>query len=328
MPFESATMPHTSPHDHDHEGHDHHHGHNHAHGHGHAHAPANFDRAFAIGITVNFAFVLIETVCGIAADSIALVADAGHNLADVLGLLLAWGAARLAKRLPNARRTYGFGRSSILASLGNAVLLFIGIGGIAVEALRRLFEPAPVATGIVMGVAALGILINGGTALLFMRGRHNDLNIRGAFLHMAADALVSLGVVLTSLVISVTGLQVLDPVVGLFIAIFIAFSTWNLLRESLHLALDGVPDAIDPGAVHAYLGQLPGVTEVHDLHIWAMSTTETALTAHIVRPGTALDDALLQDVSVTLKRRFRIHHATVQVEHGDGDCALAPAEVV
>jgi cobalt-zinc-cadmium efflux system protein len=258
----------------------------------------------------------------------ALLADAGHNLADVLGLLLAWGAVNLGNRRPSPRRTYGFRRSSILASLANAVILLIGVGAIAVESLRRLFEPAPVETGMVMAVAALGVVINGGSALLFLKGREHDLNIRGAFLHLASDALVSAGVIATALAIRLTGWHVLDPLAGIAIAGVITWGTWRLLAQSLHLALDGVPAEIDPAAVEAYLAGVPGVTEVHDLHIWAMSTTETALTAHLVCPSLAPGDALLAQTCRDLDSRFSIDHATLQVERGETACALASAEVV
>jgi cobalt-zinc-cadmium efflux system protein len=317
-----------APHDrHDH-GHDHRHSHDH-HAPGHGHAPASFGAAFAIGIALNSGFVLLETAYGVIADSIALVADAGHNLADVLGLVLAWWATSLVQKAPSARRTYGLKRSSILASLVNAVVLLVGVGGIAVEAVRRLGAPAPVDGTIVMWVAGVGIAINGFTAYLFMRGGKGDLNIRGAFLHLASDAVVSLGVVLAGLVIGYTGWLWLDPAVSLVIAAIIVIGTWSLLRESLDLALDAVPTRIDPVKVEAFLRDLPGVVAVHDLHIWAMSTTETALTAHLVRPGGGLDDALLDDAADALTERFGIAHSTFQIEEGDGVlCRLASPKVV
>jgi len=319
------------PSDHDH--HDHHdHGHSHdhhGHGHGHVHAPASFGAAFAVGISLNFGFVLLETVYGLIADSVALVADAGHNLADVLGLVLAWWATSLVRKAPSARRTYGLKRSSILASLVNAVVLLVGVGGIAVEAVQRLGEPSPVDGTIVMWVAAVGIAVNGVTAYLFLRGGKGDLNIRGAFLHLASDAAVSLGVVIAGLVIGYTGWLWLDPAVSLVIAAIIILGTWSLLRESLDLALDAVPTGIDPGKVEAFLRDLPGVVAVHDLHIWAMSTTETALTVHLVRPGGGLDDALLDGAAEDLNKRFGIAHATFQVEAGNGaECRLASSSVV
>ena len=320
---------------HGHHDHDHDHAQDHArgprrghdHGHGGHHHHVHPD-AFGLGTLINGGFVAIQLVAGFVAGSMALLADAGHNLADVLGLVLAWGAVRLGQRAPSPRRTYGYGRSSILAALTNAVILLIGVGAIAVESIRRLFEPAPVATGIVIAVSALGILANGGTALLFMRGREHDLNARGAFLHMASDALASAGVIVTAVAIRLTGLEWLDPLAGLAIAAAITWGTWNLLRDSLHLALDGVPAEIDPAAVTAYLAAIPGVTEVHDLHIWAMSTTENALTVHLVFPESAPEDAMLVEISRELSARFAIDHATMQVERGDRACALAPVGVV
>jgi cobalt-zinc-cadmium efflux system protein len=325
-------------HGHHHHDHDHDHGHSHGQGHGHGHGghghhhghgpAAGHDAAFAIGTTLNAGFVGLQLVMGFVAGSMALLADAGHNAADVLGLVLAWAALKLGTRRPSRRRTYGFRRSSILASLANAVVLLIGVGAIAVESARRLVEPEPVATGPMIWVAALGILVNGGTALLFMRGREHDLNIRGAFLHMASDALVSAGVIVAAVAIRLTGWWWIDAATGIAIAAIITWGTWSLLSESLHLALDGVPAEIDPAAVEAYLGGLPGVTEVHDLHIWAMSTTETALTVHLVRPDKPLEDALLEQACRELRARFAIDHATLQLERGDTTCALAPAEVV
>jgi len=300
----------------------------HDHGHAHSHAPANFGRAFAIGIALNTGFFIIEAVFGVLSGSLALVADAGHNLSDVLGLLLAWGASVLVRRSPTPQRTYGLRRTSILAALFNAVFLLIAIGAIAWEAVGRFARPAPVAEGTVIWVALLGIAVNTATALLFMAGRKDDLNIRGAFLHMAADAGVSLGVVLAGLTILFTGWQWLDPTVSLLIAAVIFIGTWGLLRDSVNLALDAVPEGIDTAAVAAYLAALPGVTEVHDLHIWAMSTTETALTAHLVIPDGRDDDALLARVCAELHDRFGIEHTTVQIECGNPahPCNLASAE--
>jgi cobalt-zinc-cadmium efflux system protein len=299
----------------------------HDHHHAHDHGAKDYSRAFALGVTLNLGFVLIEAVFGFLAGSVALVADAGHNLSDVLGLLLAWGAARLSVLKPTRRRTYGFRRSSILAALLNALVLLAAVGAIVWEALQRLIEPAPVATGTVVWVAAVGIAINTGTALLFLSGRKDDLNIRGAFLHMAADAVVSLGVVVAALGIMATGWLWLDPLTGLVIAVVITLGTWGLLREAVDLALDAVPSGIDREAVERFLSGLPGVQEVHDLHIWAMSTTETALTAHLVRPGPA-DDALLAEAAHELHARFGIDHTTLQVEAGDRSCHLAPAHVI
>ena len=317
--------------DHDHGGHDHDHAHRHSHGgHGHSHAPASFDRAFLIGIALNTGFVIAEAAYGFIANSLALLADAGHNLSDVLGLLLAWVAASLAKRRPSARFTYGMKRTPILASLANAMLLLVASGAIVLEAVRRFSDPAPVAEATVIWVALVGIVINGVTALGFMAGRKNDLNIRGAFLHMVADAVVSLGVVVSGVVILYTGWQWLDPAVSIVIALVIVAGTWSLLKESINLSLDAVPARIDRRAIERYLSGLPGVSEVHDLHIWAMSTTEVALTAHLVRPGATLDDGLLARACTDLSTRFGIGHATLQIESGDPahPCILAPSEVV
>jgi cobalt-zinc-cadmium efflux system protein len=309
-------------HDHSHAGHEH--------GHTHAHAPRDFSRAFAVGVALNVGFVAVEAAYGFIANSLALLADAGHNLSDVLGLLLAWGAAALVKRRPTARHTYGLKRSSILASLANAILLLVAVGMIVWEAVRRLGEPQPVAESTVLWVAAIGIVINTVTALMFVRGGKSDINIRGAFLHMAADAAVSFGVVIAALAVMATGWLWLDPAVSIAIAIVITLGTWSLLRSSLNLALDAVPENIDRPAIEAYLAGLPGVADVHDLHIWAMSTTEVALTAHLVRPDCPVDDGLLGRSARELSERFGVAHSTIQVESGDPDhpCRLAPAEVV
>ena len=307
---------------HDHDHHDHSHGHA-----GHSHAPDSFGAAFAIGAALNTAFVIAELIFGYAANSLALISDAIHNLSDVIALLLAWGAAWLARRRPTQRHTYGYRRASILAALFNAGLLLVAVGGIVVEAVNRLYAPAPVAGLTVVAVAALGVAVNGGTALLFMRGRHGDLNIRGAYLHMAADAGVSLGVVAAALVIMGTGWLWLDPVTSLAIAAVVFWSGWGLARDSVNLALDGVPRGIDLAEVKSYLGGLDGVTDVHDLHVWAMSTNETALTAHLVRPG-GQDDAFLHGICEELLQRFNIHHTTLQVEASGDVCRLAPENVV
>jgi cobalt-zinc-cadmium efflux system protein len=305
-----------------------HHEHSHGHGHtGHSHAPDNFGFAFAVGVTLNTVFVIAELIFGYAANSLALISDAVHNFSDVIALLLAWGAAWLARKQPTEQHTYGYRRASILAALINAGLLLIAVGGIAVEAINRIQEPAAVAGWTVVWVAALGIIVNGGTALLFMRGRHGDLNIRGAYLHMAADTGVSFGVVVAAFVIMFTGWQWVDPAISLCIAAVVLVSGWGLARDSVNLALDGVPKGIGLAEVKDYLGQLDGVTEVHDLHIWAMSTNETALTAHLVRPG-GYDDSFLHHVCEELSHRFNIHHATLQIEAGSDVCRLAPAEMV
>ena len=315
---------HDHPHDHGiaHHGHSHAHddGHGHAHvhgpGHAHLHLPANFDRAFAVGVALNVTFVIAELVFGVRAHSLALTADAGHNLGDVLGLVLAWGGTVLARRGPTPRRTYGMRRFSILAAIANAGILLIAVGAIAVEAVDRFAHPAPIATRTVAIVAALGIAINLGTALGFMRGRHQDLNIRGAFLHMLGDAAASAGVLVAGLVIAATGLLWIDPVVSLLLAALITWGTWGLARDSVNLALDAVPAGIDPHAVDAMLRGLDGVVEVHDLHIWGMSTTDVALTAHLIRPCHGGEDALLAAATRTLRERFGIAHATIQVEQG------------
>jgi cobalt-zinc-cadmium efflux system protein len=316
----------THAHDHDHAGHDHHgqdhHGHDHAPGH-HHHAPASFGRAFAIGIILNSLYVAAEAFYGIASHSLALVADAGHNLSDVLALIAAWAATRMARALPSARFTYGLRSGSILAALLNAVLLLIAVGAIAFEAVQRLRHPEPVSGGTVMAVAAVGIVINGITAWLFASGRKDDLNIRGAFLHMASDALVSAGVVIAGGLILLTGFLWLDPVISLVVSAVIVWGTWSLLRDSVGLALQGVPDGIDGEAVRSFLAERPGVRGVHDLHIWGMSTTEAALTAHLVRPTDGDDTAFLRETSAALKQRFGIGHATFQIEHDDMDCDCA-----
>jgi cobalt-zinc-cadmium efflux system protein len=306
----------------------HHHDHSHAHGHaGHSHAPDSFGFAFAIGVVLNAGFVAAEVIFGYAANSLALISDAVHNVSDVIALLLAWAAVWLARKRPTEQHTYGYRRASILAALINAGLLLIAVGGIAVEAINRIREPADVAGWTVVLVATLGIVVNGGTALLFMRGRHGDLNIRGAYLHMAADAGVSLGVVVAAFAIMLTGWQWVDPAISLCIAAVVLASGWGLARDSVNLALDGVPKGIELADVKDYLGQLQGVTEVHDLHIWAMSTNETALTAHLVRPG-GYEDSFLHGVCEELSHRFKIHHATLQIEAGSDVCKLAPAELV
>ena len=289
-------------------------------GHAHSHAPADFGRAFAIGIALNTGFVVVEATYGFLSGSMALVADAGHNLSDVLALILAWGASVAAKRAPTRRFTYGYKSSTILAALANAALLIVAIAVIAYETLHRLAEPAPVEGMTVIVVAGIGIAINAGTALMFMRGQADDLNIRGAYLHMAADALVSLGVVLAGIAIVLTGATWIDPAVGLLIVAVIAWSTWGLARDSLAMGLLAVPENVDETAVRAYLAGLPGVEALHDLHIWPMSTTETALTAHLVMPGGHPGDTFLQDVAAGLERDHHIGHATIQIER-DADCA-------
>jgi cobalt-zinc-cadmium efflux system protein len=297
---------------------------------GHAHEPPSNNAAFAIGVILNLGFVAIEVLYGLAAHSLALISDAGHNLSDVFCLLLAWGAMHLTKSAPTKRRTYGWRRSSILAALINAVILLVVVGGITVEAIRRLGNPPEVAGGTVMAVAAIGIVINTISALLFMSGRKRDLNLKGAFLHMAGDAVVSLGVVIAAFAIRLTGWHWLDPAVSLAIGAVIVWGTWGLLRESINLSMDAVPAEIDPQAVESYLTNLAGVTAVHDLHIWAMSTTEVALTVHLVMEEPPRNDLFLHDVSDVLRDRFGIGHATTQIECGncERDCRQAPVHVV
>ena len=310
----------------------HHHGHDHGHrhgGHGHSHAPESFDRAFAIGIGLNIAFVAIEALVGLRIDSVALLADAGHNLSDVLGLVVAWGGTMLARTAPTKRFTYGLKGSTILAALANALLLLVALGAIVLEASQRFASPAPTAGLTVSMVAGVGIAVNAVTAWMFARGRKGDVNIRGAYLHMAADALVSAGVVIAGLVIWRTGLTWIDPAVSIAIAILIFWQTWGLLRETIEMALSAVPRGIDFDHVDQALCGLPGVTAIHDLHIWPMSTTEPVLTAHLVMPGGHPGDRFLTDARELLHDRFGIGHATLQVETGDGDdCAMADAATV
>ena len=304
-----------------HHGHDHAHGHSHSHG-GHSHAPASFDRAFAIGIGLNIVFVAVEAIVGLRIDSVALLADAGHNLSDVLGLVVAWGGTMLARTAPTKRFTYGLKGSTILAALTNALLLLVALGAIVLEASQRFSDPAPTAGLTVSMVAGIGIVVNAVTAWMFARGRKGDVNIRGAYLHMAADALVSAGVVVAGLVILATGYAWVDPLVSLVIVAVILGGTWGLFRESLGMALNAVPKAIDPTRVSEMLNGLPGVARVHDLHIWAMSTTETALTAHLVMPGGHPGDAFLNELQHSLDHDFGIAHATVQIEVGTDGCAV------
>lgn len=307
-------------HDHHHHGHDHEHGHDHGHAHGigghHHHGPADTgDWRYAVGLIVNLAFVAAEFGAGLWAGSTALMADAGHNLSDVLGLAMAGGAAWLARRAAGPRRTYGYGKATVLAALGNALLLIFACGAIAFEAVRRLAEPAPVASGVIMAVAGIGFVINLGTALLFMKDQHKDLNVRGAYLHMMADAAVSLGVVVAGAVILLTGWSVVDALVSLAIVVVILIGTWGLLKDSVNLALDAAPTGLDVGEIRQALLALPGVTAVHDLHVWGLSTTDAALTAHLVheRPDA---DALLKEAQGLAGGRFGVRHTTFQLESG------------
>ena len=282
------------------------------HDHGHSHAPANFNAAFAIGIGLNIAFVAVEAFYGWKIDSLALLADAGHNLSDVIGLVLAWAGALAGRLQPDARHTYGWKRASILAAFVNAVLLLVAMGSLAWEAAQRLQSPSPVEGVTVMVVAGIGIVVNTATALLFMRGSAHDLNLRGAFLHMAADALVSAGVVVAGALALKFGWGWLDPVVSLVIAAVIVVGTWSLFRQSLHLLFDGVPDGVDLLVVQRLLEELPGVARVHDLHVWAMGTSEIALSAHLAMPDAPADDAFLQRATTLLHDRFGIEHVTLQ----------------
>jgi cobalt-zinc-cadmium efflux system protein len=312
---------HDHSHDHKHgHAHDHKHDHDHSHGfgHHHHHVPANFNRAFFIGVSLNVVFVLAEAIFGWFADSLALMADAGHNLSDVLGLLIAWGASHLATKKATERYTYGFRSSSILAALFNSLLLMVAVGAIIWEAIERLQQPASVNTFVVMSVAAVGIVINGSTAMLFAKGSKHDLNMRGAYLHMAADAMISLGVVIAGALIWATGYVWIDPVVSLLVSLFIIFGTWSLLRESLDLALNAVPSGIRTEEVRTHLTSLSGVTEVHDLHIWGIGTTETALTAHLMMPQGHPGDSFLQSTVRGLGQKFQIRHVTLQIETAEG----------
>ena len=301
---------------HDKHTHDHGEDHGHSQGHGHSHAPAEFGRAFAVGVSLNVGFVIIEGTAGLWSGSIALIADAGHNLSDVLGLLMAWAAYALSKRPASTRFTYGLRGSSILAALFNAVFLLVACGAIALGAIQRIFHPAPIESGVMMAVAAVGIVINLGTALLFMRGGEHDINIRGAFLHMAADAGVSAGVVVAGLLVAQTGLLWIDPAISLVIVLVIVIGTWGLFRDALTMSLHGVPGGIDPIAVTARLAELPGVSAVHHLHIWPTSTTEVALTAHLLMPEADERDDFLARTAQLMRDEFRIGHSTFQIEQG------------
>ncbi|MES2383209.1 MAG: cation diffusion facilitator family transporter [Pseudomonadota bacterium] len=298
--------------------------------HDHGHAPADFNRAFAIGIALNIVFVAIEAFYGWRINSLALLADAAHNLSDVAGLVLAWGGALASKLRPNARHTYGWKRGTILAAFANALLLLMAMGALAWEAVGRILSPEPLAAAegvTIMVVAGIGIVINTATALLFMRGREHDLNIRGAFMHMAADALVSAGVVVAGALTLWMGWVWLDPVVSLLIAGVILAGTASLFKQSLHMLFDGVPDSVDPQAVQECLAALPGVTRVHDLHIWAMGTSQIALTAHLVMPQGHADDAFLKHATDQLHDRFDITHVTLQVMQQAFTAPCAPPDV-
>lgn len=292
----------------------HHHDHHH-------HAPVSYNWVFAICVTLNVIYVGVETYYGFLTDSLALIADAGHNFSDVIVLLLAWGANWIAKRKPTLKRTYGLRRAPVLAALLSSVLLLVVMGAMSWEALQRIQNPVPVQGKIMMIVAGIGVVINTLTALLLMSGSKHDLNIRGAFLHMAADALVSLGAVAAGLIILNTGLYWVDPAISLIIVLVIVIGTISLLRDSLNLVLDAVPASIDAEAVSRYLAGFKGVTDVHDFHVWGMSTTQTALTVHLVRPQDDYHDEFLRDLAAGLKQQFGIDHVTIQIEHGNSDVA-------
>ncbi|MBX9615660.1 MAG: cation diffusion facilitator family transporter [Caulobacteraceae bacterium] len=305
---------HHDHHDHDHHGHGHAHGHGHSHAHGHAHGPVDTgDWRYGVGLLVNLAFVACEFAAGLWTGSTALLADAGHNLSDVLGLAMAGGAAVLARRVASKQLTYGFGKATILAALANAILLIFACGAIAFEAVQRLADPAPVQSGVVMIVAGIGFVINLGTALMFMRDQHTDLNARGAYLHMMADAGVSIGVVISGAIMLFTGWSILDPLVSLAIVAVILWGTWGLLKDSVSLAMDAAPASVDVTAVRQALAALPGVRSVHDLHVWNLSTTSTALTAHLVHDR-GDPRALLAEAQGLVKSRFSIGHTTIQLE--------------
>ena len=314
---------------HDHQHHDHPHDHHHDHAHTHVHAPASFGMAFAIGIALNTGFVVVEAVYGVIANSVALLADAGHNLSDVLGLAAVWLAAHLATKAPTARYTFGLKSSTILAALFNAVLLLVVVGGIGWQAILRLFNPASVSGKTVIIVAAVGIAVNGITAWLFASGQKGDINIRGAYLHMLGDALVAAGVVVAGFIILATGWLWLDPLASLVISVIIILATWRLLGESLAMSLKAVPPSINPQAVRNFLCQQKGVAAIHDLHIWPMSTTENALTAHLLMPKGHPDDAFLMHIADELRAHYTIGHVTLQVETDPkSGCALEPDHVV
>ncbi len=274
----------------------------------------NYNKAFAAGIALNVFYIIVEVIFGLAISSMALIADAGHNFSDVLGLLLAWGANYLAATPANNKRTYGLRKSTILAALFNAIILLIAVGAISIESIRKIIEPEPIGGTTMMTVAGIGVVVNTLTALLFMKGRESDINIKGAFLHMAADAGVSLGVVAAGLLINLTAFYLIDPIISLVIVVVITAGTWSLLRESFHLSMDAVPKNINFNEVKRYLESLEGVEDVHDLHIWAMSTTETALTAHFLMPGEQKDDTFLSKVCKHLHANFGIEHSTIQIE--------------
>lgn len=323
-------------HNHHHHNHDHgesqggndHHGHHHGHHHHHG-AGTTHGRAFAVATSLNVLFVLIETAAGFIGHSTALLADAGHNLSDVLSLLLAWGASRLAARAPSRRFTYGMKSASILAALANAALLWVALGAILIETLQKFASPEPAAAGLMMAVAAAGIAVNGLSALLFARGSKDDLNLRAAFQHLMADAAVSAGVVLAGLAIHFTAWNWIDPVISLVITLMIALGSWSMLKESVQMGLLAVPASVNEEKLRAFLLARPGIAALHDLHVWPISTTDTAMTAHIIMPGGHPGDAFLHGLAHDLEHDFGIGHATIQIETDGGHgCALHSDEVV
>jgi cobalt-zinc-cadmium efflux system protein len=304
-------------------------GHSHDHSHAHSHTPVNFGRSFAVATALNMALVIGEVFYGLSTNSLALLADAGHNFGDVMGLLLAWGAYAIADWVPNSRYTYRMRSASILAALANGVLLVAATAIIAWEAIQRFNDPTPIATGTVIAVAAIAVLVNGASAWLLSHGSKSDLNMRGAFLHMVADAAVSVAVIIGAVAIIYTGWHWIDPAVSLLISAVILWGTWGLLRDSFHLSMNAAPSAIDPAAVRQYLEGLPRVVTIHDLHIWAVSTTETALTCHLVMPAGHPGDDFLHQIADQLRHRFEIGHPTLQIETAaSGRCALAPDTVI
>lgn len=316
---------HDHSHDHAARGHDHDHGHDHhghGHGHHHHHLPSSHGKAFAIAVTLNALFVIAETAASFYSGSTALLADAGHNLGDVLSLLLAWGASVLAARPPGPRFTYGLKSSSILAAIANAALLWIALGAVMLETVQRMWQPGEVNGMEVMAVAGAGILVNAASALLFAKGSKDDLNLKAAFQHLMADAVVSASVVFVGLMVVLTNQNWIDPLASIAITIGLGWASWDLLKEAVKMGLLAVPRHIDEAAVKAFLAGQDGVTAVHDLHIWGMSTTECALTAHLVVPAGVTGDAFLRDIGKELETRFKIHHATIQIETGGDDCSL------
>ncbi|CAK7193200.1 Cadmium, cobalt and zinc/H(+)-K(+) antiporter [Commensalibacter sp. Nvir] len=308
----------------------HNHDHSHGHNHSHHHTPKSFGRAFAFGITLNLLYVVIEALWGLYANSLALLADAGHNLSDILALACAWVAMYLSKKQPTQKFTYGYRRTSILASLSNAIILLIVTGGIIWEAIERIIYPTSVGGWAIIIVAAVGVVVNGLTALLFASGQKDDLNIKGAFLHMAYDALLSFAVIISGIIIVFTHLNIVDPIISLLVSVFIIWGTWSLLKNSVTLAVDGVPVDMDTKAIEHYLRSLPGIVDLHDLHIWAMSTTETALTVHLVSDSSQHSEDFLANLSQNLMTKFKIHHATFQIERVKEakKCLLAHAGTV